>query len=59
MLRRARIIERVNHRLCQGLVRCRITNRLGRRGDRRRDRRRCPGYLQNNPNDDKSVENRV
>ena len=57
MLRRARIIERVNHRLRQGLVRCRVTNGLGRRGDRRRDRRRRPGYLQNNPND-KSSENR-
>jgi hypothetical protein len=56
MLRRARIIERVNDRLCECLVRRGVTNGLGRRGDRRRDGRRCPRYLQNNAND-KSSEN--
>jgi hypothetical protein len=56
MLRRARIIQRVNYSLRESLVRRSVTNGLGRRGDRRRDRCRCPGYLQNNPND-KSSEN--
>jgi hypothetical protein len=47
MLRRAGIIECVDDRLCEGLVRRGIANGFGRRGDRRRDSRSCPGYLHN------------